>query len=181
MNRTVGILSGILAFLTIMFGTGLLLLAIGWPVTPERLQVMAFEVRRMPAVLFLVLAALICMSIGVIVLYGMIWNRLNRRTSALLEKNALGETVVSFTALKEIAEQTLKNRSDVTKYKTKVYAAGSSIRIEVRAITSPTVSLLELTHSLQEEIGTSIRTICGTEVGSIDVTVDQAELPPRRT
>lgn len=181
MKRTAWILSGILAFLAIMFGTSMLLLTIGWPVSPETLQALMWEARRMPAVLFLVFAALICMAIGIIVLYGMIWNRLNRRTSALLEKNTLGETAVSFTALNEIAEQTLKNRSEVIKYKTKVYAIGSSIRIEVRAVTKPTVSLLELTHSLQEDIDTAIRTTCGTEIGSIDVTVDQAEVPPKRT
>ena len=180
MKRTVGFLSGILAFLAIMLGTGMLLLTVGWPVSPERLQTLVQNAREMPAALFLALAALICMAIGVIVLYGMIWNRLNRRTSALLEQNTLGETAVSFTALNEIVGQTLKRRTDVIKYKTKVYAIGSSIRIEVRAITSPTASLLELTHSLQKEIDTAIRTICGTEIGSIDVTVDQAELSPKR-
>lgn len=180
MKRTVGILSGILAFAAVMSGVILLLAAIGWPITAEGLQTMIAGSRRMPAVLFLILFALVCIAIGVIVLYGMIWNRLNRRTTALLEKNALGETAVSFAALSQIVDRTLKNRTDVKSSKTRVYAIGSSVRIEVRAVTSPTVSLLELTHSLQDEIHAAIVAFCGVSIGSIDVTVDQAELPPKR-
>ena len=180
MKRTVGILSGIMAFLAIVFGVSLLLTAIGWPISPERFAALIAQARQMPAVLFLVLSALICIAAGIIVLYGMITNRLNRRTSALLEKNALGETAVSFSTLAQIAERTVKDRSDVKSFKTKVYAVGSSIRIEVRAVTAPTVSLLEVTHSLQDEIHAAIRTFCGTDVGTVDVTIDQAELPPKR-
>ena len=180
MKRTVGILSGILAFAAVVSGVILLLAAIGWPITTEGLQTMIAGSRRMPAVLFLILFALVCIAIGVIVLYGMIWNRLNRRTTALLEKNALGETAVSFAALSQIVDRTLKNRTDVKSTKTRVYAIGSSVRIEVRAVTSPTVSLLELTHSLQDEIHAAIVALCGVSIGSIDVTVDQAELPPKR-
>ncbi len=180
MKRTVGILSGILAFAAVVSGVILLLAAIGWPITTEGLQTMIAGSRRMPAVLFLILFALVCIAIGVIVLYGMIWNRLNRRTTALLEKNALGETAVSFAALSQIVDRTLKNRTDVKRSKTRVYAIGSSVRIEVRAVTSPTVSLLELTHSLQDEIHAAIVALCGVSIGSIDVTVDQAELPPKR-
>lgn len=180
MKRTVGILSGILAFAAVVSGVILLLAAIGWPITTEGLQTMIAGSRRMPAVLFLILFALVCIAIGVIVLYGMIWNRLNRRTTALLEKNALGETAVSFAALSQIVDRTLKNRTDVKSSKTRVYAIGSSVRIEVRAVTSPTVSLLELTHSLQDEIHAAIVALCGVSIGSIDVTVDQAELPPKR-
>ena len=180
MKRTVGILSGILAVGAVLFGIVLLLVAIGWPITTEGLQNMIANSRRMPAVLFLVLIAFVCIAFGVIILYGMIGNRLNRRTTALLEKNALGETAVSFAALSQIVESTLKNRKDVKSAKTKVYAIGSSIRIEVRAVTSPTVSLLELTHSLQDEIHAAIVALCGVPIGSIDVTVDQAELPPKR-
>lgn len=180
MKRTVGILSGILAFAAVVSGVILLLAAIGWPITTEGLQTMIAGSRRMPAVLFLILFALVCIAIGVIVLYGMIWNRLNRRTTALLEKNALGETAVSFAALSQIVDRTLKNRTDVKSSKTRVYAIGSSVRIEIRAVTSPTVSLLELTHSLQDEIHAAIVALCGVSIGSIDVTVDQAELPPKR-
>lgn len=180
MKRAVGILSGILAFAAVVSGVILLLAAIGWPITTEGLQTMISGSRRMPAVLFLILIALVCIAIGVIVLYGMIWNRLNRRTTALLEKNALGETAVSFAALSQIVDRTLKNRTDVKSSKTRVYAIGSSVRIEVRAVTSPTVSLLELTHSLQDEIHAAIVALCGVSIGSIDVTVDQAELPPKR-
>ncbi len=180
MKRTVGILSGIMAFLAIVFGVSLLLTAIGWPVSQERFATLIAQARQMPAVLFLVLSALLCIAAGIVILYGMITNRLNRRTSALLEKNALGETAVSFTTIAQIAERTLKNRSDVKSFRTKVYSVGSSVRIEVRAVTAPTVSLLEITRSLQDEIGTAIRTFCGTDVGTVDVTVDQAELPPNR-
>ena len=180
MKRAVGILSGILAFAAVAFGVVLLLVAIGWPITTEGLQNMIAGSRRMPTVLFLILIALVCIAIGVIVLYGMIGNHRNRRTAALLEKNALGETAMSFAALSQIVDRTLKNRKDVKSSKTRVYAIGSSIRIEVRAVTSPTVSLLELTHSLQDEIHAAIVALCGVPIGSIDVTVDQAELPPKR-
>ena len=176
MKRAVGILSGILAFAAILFGIVLLLTVIGWPITTEGLQKIVAGSRRMPALLFLILTALVCITIGVVVLYGMIGNRLNRRTSALLEKNSLGETAVSFAALSQIVDRTLKNRKDVKSFKTRVYAIGSSIRIEVRAVTSPTVSLLELTHSLQDEIHAAIVALCGIPIGSIDVTVDQTEL-----
>ncbi len=180
MKRAVGILSGILAGAAVLFGIVLLLAAIGWPITAESLQTMLLGLRRMPAVLFLVLIAFVCIAIGIVVLYGMIVNRLNRRTSALLEKNALGETAVSYTALSQIVDRTLKNRKDVKSFRTKVYAIGSSVRIEVRAVTSPTVSLLELTRSLQDEIHAAIVALCGIPIGSIDVTVDQAELSPNR-
>lgn len=181
MKRAVWILSGVLACAAVLLGIVLLLTAIGWPITAERLQTLIAKCRQMPALLLLVFIAFVCIAIGIIILYGMIGNRLNRRTSALLEKNALGETAVSFTALSQIVECTLKNRPDVKSFKTKVYAIGSSIRIEVRAVTFPTVSLLELTHSLQEEIHAAIAALCGVPIGSIDVTVDQAELPPKRT
>ena len=180
MKRTVGILSGILAFAAILFGIVLLLTVIGWPVTTERLQAMLAESRQMPTVLFLVLLAFVCTAIGIIVLYGLIGNHMNRRTIALLEKTALGETAVSFAALAQIVDRTLKNRSDVKSFKTKVYAIGSSVRIDVRAMTSPTVSLLELTHSLQDEIHAAILSLCGMSIGNIDVTIDQADVPSKR-
>ena len=179
MKRTVGILTGVLAFLAIVFGVSMLLAAIGWPLSTERLQTLIAQSRQIPAMLFLVLSALICMTIGIVILYGMIGNHFNRRTSALLEKNALGETQVSFATLAQIAERALKNRNDVKNFKTKVYAVGNSIRIDVRAVTAPTVSLLELTHTLQDEISAAIFQICGTEIGSVNVTVDQADLPPK--
>ena len=181
MKRAVGILSGILAFLSIVIGVSLLLLAIGWPISPERLQELCRAVREVPSVLFLIAAALLCIAVGIFVLYGMILKHLNRRTSALLEHNALGETAVSFTALSQIAECTLKKQKDVRSFKTKVYAVGNSIRIDVRAVTAPTVSLIEMTHTLQNGIHSAILEICGTEIGSVNVTIDQAELPPKRS
>ena len=181
MKRAVGILSGFLAFLAIVFGVSLLLTAIGWPVSPERFGILVAKARQMPTVLFLILASAVFVAIGIIVLYGMLFKHFGRRASVLLEKNALGETAVSFTALSQITERILKNRNDVRNAKTKVYAIGSSVRIEVRAVASPEVSLLEMTHSLQDEINTAIIAYCGTSVGSIDVTIDQAELPPKRT
>lgn len=181
MKRAVGILSGILAFLSIVFGTSLLLLAIGWPVSSERMQELIQSARQMPALLLLILSALICMAVGVFVLYGMIGKHLGRRTSALLEKNTLGETAVSFAALAQIADCTLKKRNDVNSFKTKVYAVGNSVRIDVRAVTAPTASLVETTHALQNEIHAVILQTCGTEVGSVNVTIDQTDLPSKRS
>ena len=65
--------------------------------------------------------------------------------------------------------------------KTKVRAVGNDVKIEVRVVTAPTVSLLEMTHTLQDEIDAAILSFCGTKVGRVDVTVDQAEIPPKRT
>lgn len=181
MKRTVGILSGILAFLSIVFGASLLLLAIGWPISPERFRELVLAARQMPAALILIAAALAFMAIGIIVLYGMIGKYLDRRTSALLEKNALGETAVSFAAISQIADCTLKKRNDVKSFKTKVSAIGSSIRIDVRAVTAPTVSLVDMTHALQNEIHAAILDACGTPVGSVNVTIDQTDLPAKRS
>lgn len=180
MKRTVGILSGILAFFALVLGVGIILIVIGWPVSEAQLAALAAQTHRMPGVLILLLVALACIAIGVVVLYGMIGRHLNRRTTALLEKNALGETAVSFSALQEIAERTVKSRGDVRSCKTKVHAIGSSVRIDVRVVTSPTVSLLELTHALQDMIRDAILSLCGTEVAIIDVTVDQADTPQKK-
>ncbi|MBQ1565336.1 MAG: hypothetical protein IIZ82_04305 [Clostridia bacterium] len=103
------------------------------------------------------------------------------RKSALLERTALGETHVSFSTLAQIAECTAKSRSEVKSCKTKVRAVGNDVKIEVRVVTAPTVSLLEMTHTLQDEIDAAILSFCGTKVGRVDVTVDQAEIPPKRT
>lgn len=176
MKLAVRILSGILAFLTLVFGVCLLLTAIGWPVSTERIQTLAGSLRRMPQVLFLVLSAFALIAIAVLILYGMIGEHFNRKTSALLEKNALGETRVSFTTLSQIAERTVKRRSDISSCKTKVHAIGNSVRIEVRVVSSPTVSLLELTHALQDSIASALSEYCGTTVGTVDVTVDQADI-----
>lgn len=181
MKRAVAVLSGILAFLSIVVGASLLLVVIGWPVSPERMQELVLAARQMPAALLLVVSALICMAVGIFVLYGMIGRFLDRRRSALLEKNALGETAVSFAALSQITDCTLKKRNDVKGFKTKVYAVGNSIRVDVRAVTAPTVSLVEMTHTLQNEIHTAILETCGTEVGSVNVTIDQTELPSKRS
>ncbi len=175
MKQAVRILSGILAFFTVVFGVGLFLTVIGWPVSPERMQELIYGLRRMPAALFAALSALIICAIGVFMLYGLICRRSDRKTSAPLEKNELGETSVSFTTLAQIAERTVKARSDVKSAKVKVGGIGSSVRIDVRAVTAPTVSLLELTHSLQSEIAEAITGICGVPIGTIDVTVDQTD------
>lgn len=176
MKRVVKILSGILAFLTLVFGICLLLTAIGWPVSTERIQTLVGSLRRMPQVLFLVLAAFALIAIAVAVLYGMIGEHFNRRKSALLEKNALGETCVSFSTLSQIAERAVKNRSDIASCKTKVSAIGNSVRIDVRVVSAPTVSLLELTHALQDSIASAILASCGMTVGTVNVTVDQADI-----
>lgn len=176
MKRAVRFLSGTLAFLSVLFAVCLLLAEIGWPVSPERMQELVLELRRMPAVLIILLLALVIGGIGVFVLYGLISERTHRRTTALLEKTALGETSVSFPTLAQIAERVVKGRSDVSSCKTKVYAVGNDIKIDVRVVTSPTVSLVELTRVLQAAISTAVSEICGTAVGDVNVTVDQAEI-----
>ncbi|MBQ5991258.1 MAG: hypothetical protein IJL62_01780 [Clostridia bacterium] len=102
------------------------------------------------------------------------------RKSALLEKTAFGDTYISFSTLAEIAERTAKSRSEVKSCKTKVRAVGNSVKIDVRIVTAPTVSLLEMTHTLRDEINAAIVSLCGAPVGSVDVTVDQAENPPKK-
>lgn len=181
MKKTVGILSGILAFLSMVFGACLLLTAIGWPISADRFRDLIVAVRKMPAALILVLIAFGFIAIGALVLYGMIGERMNRKKAALLEKNALGETTVSFLTLAQIAENTVKNRNDVKSCKTKVYAIGNSVRIDVRVVTAPTVPLLEMTHTLQDEINASILSLCGIAPGRVDVSIDQADFPPKRT
>ena len=96
MKQVVRILSGVLAFLAVVFGVCLLLAAIGWPLSTERMQAWASGIRRMPTVLIVIGSALVLGAAGVIVLYGLFSERLNRRTTALLEQNTLGETSVSF-------------------------------------------------------------------------------------
>ena len=180
MKKTVKILSGVFAFLTVVFGICVLLLLIGWPVSPEHLQEMILNMRRMPAVLIVIGAALILSAGGVFVLYGLIRERVNRRTSALLEQNSLGETAVSFDSLAQIAERVVKGRKEVSSCKTKVYAIGSSIRIDVRVAAAPTASLVEMTRSLQNEISAMIETVCGTPIGLVDVTIDQTDAAQKR-
>ncbi len=180
MKKAVRILSGVLAFLTVVFGVCMLLVLIGWPVSPERMQELIIQLRQMPTVLIMIGAALLLGASGVIVLYGLISEGLNRRTSALLEKNAYGETAVSFDSLAQIAERAVKNNREVNSCKVKVRAIGSSVRIDVRAATSPTVSLVELTRTLQEEVTARITEVCGTSVGLVDVTVDQTDTAHKR-
>ena len=105
--------------------------------------------------------------------YSMIGKRINRRTSALLEKNSLGELYISFAALTQIVERAVKARSEVKSSKTRVHAIGNSVRIDVRAETSPTVSLPAITHALEDAVNAAILAACGTVVGKTDVTIDQ--------
>lgn len=106
-------------------------------------------------------------------LYGLIHGRRNRRDTAPLDKTALGETSVSFAALSQIAQRTIERRPEVKSAKTKVSAIGSRIRIEVRAVTGPELSLPEVTHSLENAIAAAIADVCGKPIGVVDVTVDQ--------
>lgn len=180
MKQAVRVFSVILAFLTVLFAVCLVLTMIGWPVSAERMQELVQSMQRMPTVLIVLSAAIVLGGIGVFVMYGLISERMHRRTSAMLEKNELGETAVSFSMLSEITDRAVKSRSDVSSCKTKVYAIGSSVRIEVRVVTAPTVSLVELTRALQNLIRSSIEETCGTAIGDVDVTVDQAELQPKK-
>jgi hypothetical protein len=175
MKQAVRILSGFLAFFAVVCGVCLLLTAIGWPVSSARMQEIVEGLRRFPSVLFLILAAVVLCAIGTLVLYGLIFARVNRRTSALIEKNGLGETAVSFAALAQTAERVAKAHRDVRSCRTKAYAIGNSVKIEVRVVTAPTVSLLEITHALQDTVAAALNDLCGTEIGTVDVTVDQTE------
>lgn len=175
MKQAVRILSGFLAFLSVVCGVCLILTVIGWPVPPARMQELIGDLRHFPSALLVILAAIVLCAIGTLVLYGLIFARLSRRTSALIEKNALGETAVSFSALAQTAERVARSHRDVKSCRTKAYAIGSSVKIDVRVITAPTVSLLEITHALQDTIAAALKDLCGTEIGSVDVTVDQTE------
>jgi hypothetical protein len=175
MKQAVRILSGFLAFLAVVCSVCLLLIAIGWPISSTRIQEIIDGLRHFPSVLIMMIAALVLCAIGTFVLYGLIAARLNRRTSALIEKNDLGETAVSFTALSQTAERVAKAHRDVRSCKAKAYAVGNSVRIDVHAVTAPTVSLLEITHALQDTIAAALKDLCGTEVGTVDVTVDQTD------
>ncbi|MBR0507577.1 MAG: alkaline shock response membrane anchor protein AmaP [Clostridia bacterium] len=175
MKQAVRILSGFLAFLSVVCGVCLLLTAIGWPVSTERMQEILVGIRQFPSVLLLILCAIVLCAIGAFVLYGLVFARMNRRTSALIEKNALGETAVSFAALAQTADRVARSHQDVKSCKAKAYAIGNSVKIDVRVITAPTVSLLEMTHALQDTIAAAVKDLCGTEIGAVDVTVDQTE------
>ena len=98
----------------------------------------------------------------------------------MLEKNPLGEIYVSFSVLAQIAERAVTGRSEVNESKTRVRAIGNSVRIDVRAVTLPTVSLPEITHALEDEINASILAACGTMIGKTDVTIDQTYSKPNK-
>ena len=87
---------------------------------------------------------------------------------------------MSFSALEQIVSRTLKAGNDVSSCKTKVYAIGGSVKIDVRAVIAPTASLVESTRALQERIRNAITDACGVPVGEVNVTVDQAEIPPKK-
>ncbi len=106
-------------------------------------------------------------------LYGLFHGRRNRRDTAPLGKTALGETAVSFTALSQIAQRTAERRPEVRSARTRVSAIGSLIRIEVRVVTGPELSYLEVTHALEDAIAAAITETCGKPIGVVDVTVDQ--------
>ena len=108
MRRVVGFLSVFLAFLSIVAAVCLLLMVVGWPVSAQRMQELASELHRMPAVLIIVVAALMLWGIGIIVLYGKIKERLHRTSAAQLEKNEMGESSVSFSALEQIVQRAVK-------------------------------------------------------------------------
>lgn len=179
MKRTVKILSGLLAVLAVALCVGILLAVIGWPVSEARLTELLARCRQLPTVLLSILAALLLGALGVFTLYGLFTEHYMRRTSAPIEQNALGEASVSFAALEALANSTAKEHTEVKSCKTKITAIGDSIKIAVRVVTAPTVSLLELTHTLQDDISNRIRTVCGVSVGRVDVTVDQTDEEPK--
>lgn len=179
MKRVVRILSGLLAVLAIALVVCALLAVIGWPVPPERMAEIFASARRMPNVLLTVSAALLLAAIGVFTLYALYAERFEKRTAALIERNAMGETSVSFSAIGELVNGLCKGRPDVKECKTSVTALGDQVRILVRVATAPTVSLLELTYALQSEISARVLEVCGAPIGSVDVRVEQTETEPK--
>lgn len=179
MKRWVGILSGLLAAAACALCFWMLLVVIGWPIGEARLLGWLSTIRRMPYALFAVFAALLFGAIGVLVLYGLFRAKYEKRTSAPIERNALGETSVAFGALADLASSTVKARTDVRSCRTNVSAIGDEIRISLRVVTAPTDSLLELTHALQDAVAARIKEVCGVAVGRVDVTVDQTDEPDK--
>lgn len=175
MKRSVKILSGLLAVLALAACVAALLFVIGWPVGELRMHELLTNARRLPAVLLTVIAALGFGALGVFTLYGLFTEHFTRRTSAVIEKNALGEAGIAFDALALLVDTVVRANESVKSSKTKVSAVGDLVRIDVRVVTKPTVSLVELTHTLQDAIDAHIRTVCGVAVGRIDVTVDQTD------
>ena len=178
MKRVVRILSGLLAVLAIALVVCILLAVIGWPVSPERMAELFASARRMPNVLLTVSAALLLAAIGVFTLYALYAERFERPTAARIEQNAMGETSVSFAAIANLVNGVVKERPDVKDCKTSVTALGDQVMILVRVSTAPTVSLLELTYALQNEIKARVIEVCGAPIGVIDVRVDQTDAKP---
>ena len=179
MKRTVKILCGLLAALAVALSVCVLLIVIGWSVREVRMIEILAAIRRFPTALMSILAALLLGALGVFALYGLFSEHFMRRTSATIERNALGETSVSFTALADLANQIVRSHGEVKNSKTKVTANGNKIKIEVRVTTAPTISLLEFTHILQDQIAARILTVCGVPIGIVDVTVDQTDEPEK--
>lgn len=177
MKRWVGILSGLLGALACAFGVALLIVTIGWPVKETQMHAWLTHARTMPQALLLALFALIVGALGVLVLYGLFSAQFDRRTSAPIARDALGETSIAFSALSELSEQTVRSRADVKSCKAKVTAIGDDVRISVHVTTAPSTSLLALTHALQDAIRSRIQDVCGVQVGRVDVTVDQTDEP----
>ena len=177
MKRWIGILSGFLAAAACALSTALLLVAIGWPVRETQMHDWLTRMRAMPQALLLVAAAILLGAIGVLTLYGLFSARFLRQTSAPIERNALGETAIAFTAIEELCDRTARRRSGVRSCRSKVTAIGNEITISVHVVTSPEESLLTLTHALQDELSARIQDVCGVKIGRVDVTVDQTDEP----
>lgn len=181
MNRAVKILSGVLAVLAIALCVGILLTVIGWPVGEPRMQELLLKIRRFPTVFLTLAVAFVIGAIGVFLLYELFAEHFTRKTAATIERNALGETGISFSALEHLVNSVVQKHADVRSSKTKITAIGDSVKITVRAVTSPTTSLLAMTHALQDEIAARIQAICGISVGKVDITIDQTEEPDTRS
>lgn len=179
MKRIVKILCGLLAVLAVALCVGILLTVIGWPVREVRMQEWVGLIRRFPFVLLTIAAALIIGALGVFALYGLFSEHLERPTASTIEKNALGEISVAHDALETIANRIVNRHDEIKSGKTKIITIGDRVKIAVRVVTSPEVSLLTVTHALQEEIAVRVREICGVSVGTVDVTVDQTDEPPK--
>ncbi len=103
------------------------------------------------------------------------------KKTAVLSRTALGETAISFSALGQLAERAAMRQKGVRACKARAYAVGSGVWIDVHAETPPELSLVEITHALENAIAAELLQICGATVGTVYVTVDQPEKTPKRT
>ena len=103
------------------------------------------------------------------------------KKATVLDRTALGETAISFSALGQLAERAGMRQTGVRSCRARAYAVGDGVWIDVHAETPPELSLVGITHALENAIAAELLQICGSTVGTVYVTVDQPEESPKRT